>query len=61
MCHLLVLDILLCSLITRFTWIYLMKDRSEFWLFLCHFNEVKHQFEEVIKVLQSDNGKECFL
>jgi len=41
------------------TWVYLMKDRSELRnIFESFLNEIKNQFDQVIKILRSDNAKE---
>jgi len=38
-----------------------MKERSELLsIFVSFFNEIKNQFGKTIKILKSDNAKECF-
>ncbi|RDX96421.1 hypothetical protein CR513_20926, partial [Mucuna pruriens] len=46
---------------SRCTWVYLMKERSEFLSILMSFSkEVENQFGKTIKILRSDNAKEYF-
>jgi len=44
---------------SRFTWLFLMKNRSElFSIFQTFFNEIKNQFGVSIRILRSDNARE---
>ncbi|RDX96623.1 hypothetical protein CR513_20691, partial [Mucuna pruriens] len=46
---------------SRYTWVYLMKERSELLSILMSFSkEVENQFGKTIKILRSDNAKEYF-
>jgi len=46
---------------SRFTWIFLLKDRSELLgVFQNFFKEIKNQFGCFIRILRSDNAKEYF-
>ena len=45
---------------SRMTWIYFMKNRSEVFSHFCAFSaEIKTQYDVFVKILRSDNGKEC--
>jgi len=45
---------------SRVTWLYLLKHHSEvFFTFKVFYSEIKNQFNSSIKILQSDNAKEC--
>ena len=45
---------------SQMTWIYFMKNRSEVISHFCAFSaEIKTQYDVSVKILRSDNGKEC--